>query len=184
MEKLIQYFEILKQAPKRVILMEPKESANFYFKHIDEARIYLPFIKDCDTVLDIGTGAGFPGIPLSIMKEGANFILADRRKIHTAFLKSVKDSLNLHNVTVLNARADEISEKISNNVDIVCARAVSRIRNILTWSEPILKRYGLVLLGKGNEIENEIESAKALPYELIEKCRTDFGFLVVYRKLV
>lgn len=183
MEKLAQYFEMLKQAHKRVVLMEPKDSVNFYAKHIDEARIYLPYIKDGDAVLDLGTGAGFPGIPLSIMKEEANFILVDRRKIHTDFLENIRSSLNLKNVTIINARADEIPKRINSGVNIVCARAVSRIRNILIWSYPVLLKKGLVLLGKGDNIENEMESAKSLPYELIEKKQTDFGFLVVYRKI-
>lgn len=164
--------------------MEPKESANFYAKHIDEANIYLPYIKDSDTVLDLGTGTGFPGIPLAVMKKEANFILVDRKKVHSDFLKEVKKVLELDNVSILNCRGEELKSYINEKVDIVCARAVSRVKNILSWAMPILKKEGIVLLGKGFNIEKEVKDSSDLPFELIESVNTNFGFLLVYKKLI
>ena len=92
-DKLQKYLEMLLNSPKRVVLMSPREKDLLYKKHIREANIYLNFIKDGFYVLDIGSGTGFPGIPLSILKPEAEFILVDRKKIHISFINEVIKAL-------------------------------------------------------------------------------------------
>ena len=105
-QKLFVYLKMLENAPKRVVLMSPKEDTNLlYYKHIEEAKLYLPYIKCNDIVLDLGSGAGFPGIPLAIFKPCVKFYLLDKREIHTNLLSEVKLALGLQNVEVVNLDA-------------------------------------------------------------------------------
>jgi len=148
-ENIQKYFELLKNAPKRVVLMSPKEdSLKLYKKHIEEANLYLPYIKSGDVVLDLGSGAGFPGIPLAIAVKDAHFYLLDRKAIHTNFLNKVKEELNLENVTVVQMEGELISKKLGVLFDVVTARAFNRIDIVLSMVERNLKQNGIIVLGK------------------------------------
>ncbi len=182
--KLYRYAELLKKAPQlKIVLMEKPDSPKFMEKQIFEAQFYLPYIKDGAAVLDIGSGGGFPGIPLAVMKENAKFILVDRKKRHIDFLRTVVEELGIRNVALLQCEAENLPRRLKDiKVDVVCARAVSRIKNILTWANPVLRCDGKVVLGKGKEIEKEIKDASELPFILQEIKNTPFGHIVVYAK--
>jgi len=160
--------------------MSPPDCDQFAQKHYFEAAIYSPFIMDCQRVLDIGSGGGFPGIPLAIMNSQVEFILLDKRERCTRFLKTVIQELLLTNVTVITGRAEDLGqEKIK--VDCVIARAVSRIYDILSWSVPVLSKNGTVILGKKSDIEKEAAHAEQLPFRLREMVQQSFGLLAVYQ---
>ena len=183
-EKLKQYGKLLERAPSlKIVLMEKPDSPRFFEKQVLEASFYLPYIKSGDTVLDIGSGGGFPGIPLSIMKQDANFILLDRKKKHFDFLNFVINELSIKNAKPLLLDASMLKNKKNVRADVVCARAVTRIKNILEWVAPVLKNGGFVVLGKGKNIEKEISDAENLPYKLEGMANTEFGHIVVYKKL-
>jgi 16S rRNA (guanine527-N7)-methyltransferase len=179
--KMDMYLQLLLKAPKRAVLMSPLEKNALMHKHIEEAKIYAPYIKNGDKVLDIGTGCGFPGIPLAIMKPDALFYLVDRKKIHTDFLYRVKKDLNLENVYIFNLEANNLA-KINEEFDVVCARAVNRMNIVLTWSKPVIKENGLVLLGKKRDIEKEIEDCHNMPFGIVEIVKQPFGSLVILKK--
>ncbi len=185
MNRLYTYAEILREAPRlKIVLMEKPDSPKFMEKQIFEVRFYLPYINKGDIVLDLGSGGGFPGIPLAVMREDARFILVDRKKRHIDFLKTVVEKLEIRNVFLLQTEAENLSRNLKDiKVDVVCARAVSRIKNILSWAEPVLKCGGKVVLGKGNDIEKEIDDAKNLPFSLVDIKSTSFGNIVVYVKV-
>ncbi|BAL81436.1 16S rRNA (guanine(527)-N(7))-methyltransferase RsmG [Caldisericum exile] len=177
-----QYLKLLSNAPKRVVLMSPKDNLDvLYKKHIDEAKLYLPYIGDSMEVLDLGSGAGFPGIPLAIMKPQSQFYLLDKRKTHTDFLRNVITILNLTNVKVINLDAELLKRK-NLTFEVVVARAVNRIDVILSWIKDNLKSNGTVVLGKKKDIENELKTIKS-PFHLKELIETSFGYLVVIKKL-
>lgn len=178
-QKADQYVQMLKES-RRVPLMEPIDSDQFYQKHFSEASIYSPYLLKNGHVLDIGSGGGFPGIPLAIMNPSIHFYLLDKRVRCTNFLKEVTDGLPLPNVSVLTMRAEELGKQ-PFPVDRVIARAVSRIFDILLWSIPVLCEGGLVILGKKPEIEKEATLAKQLPFTLINQIKQPFGLLVIYR---
>ncbi|MGC8757111.1 MAG: 16S rRNA (guanine(527)-N(7))-methyltransferase RsmG [Caldisericaceae bacterium] len=180
-DKIEMYLELIMKAPKRAVTMSPLEKHALMSKHIKEAKIYLPYVKSGDKVLDIGTGVGFPGIPLSIMMPSASFYLVDRKKTHIDFLSQVKTYLDLENVKLFNIDANDL-KKLNEHFDVVCARAVNRIRTVLSWSLPVTKETSLVVLGKKTEISQEIEDAKNLPFEILEIVPEDFGQLVVYKR--
>jgi len=181
-DKLQKYLEMLLNSPKRVVLMSPREKDLLYKKHIREANIYLNFINDGFYVLDIGSGTGFPGIPLSILKPEAEFILVDRKKIHISFINEVIKALELKNAKAINMRAEHLY-RLSMKFDIICARAVSRVNNILKWCLPVIKDNGLVIMGKGRDVDKEILDCVDLPYTLVEKREQTFGSLIIFGKL-
>jgi len=181
-DKLQKYLEMLLNSPKRVVLMSPREKDLLYKKHIREANIYLNFIKDGFYVLDIGSGTGFPGIPLSILKPEAEFILVDRKKIHISFINEVIKALELKNAKAINMRAEHLY-KLSMKFDIVCAIALSRTNNILKWCLPVIKDNSLVIMGKGRDVDEEILDCVDLPYTLVEKRKQIFGSLIIFRKI-
>jgi 16S rRNA (guanine527-N7)-methyltransferase len=148
--KVEKYLELLKHS-KRIPLMAPPDAHQFYQKHYLESSIYLPFLEGCQEVLDIGSGGGFPGIPLALMNPGIHFYLLDKRIRCTNFLKDVCQELSISNVTIITSRAEDLG-RMSFKVDAVIARAVSRIYDILSWSIPVLRKNGLVILGKKPEI--------------------------------
>ena len=173
---------MLENAPKRVVLMSPKEDTNLlYYKHIEEAKLYLPYIKCNDIVLDLGSGAGFPGIPLAIFKPCVKFYLLDKREIHTNFLSEVKLALGLQNVEVVNLDASMLS-KLDISFDVVVARAVNRIGTILLWAKDVVRQDGIVLLGKKKDIEKELREISP-PFALEALKPTSFGYIVIVKKL-
>lgn len=160
--------------------MEPIDSSQFIQKHFMEASIYSSYLEDGKKVLDIGSGGGFPGIPLAMMHPRIHFYLLDKRIRCTHFLEEVVREISLSNVSIICSRAEAMGKKVLE-VDFVIARAVSRIQDILTWSLPVLSEGGLVILGKKPEIEKEAADAKQLPYMLVNQIQQPFGLLVIYR---
>lgn len=182
-DKLKLYFDILKTTQEKVVFMEPRDSKRFYVKHIDEARLYLEYIFPGDTVLDVGSGAGFPGIPLALMRKEAFFYLLDRKRRHVDFLNEVIEKLEVENARAVMGRAEDCGSKFDFLFDKACARAVSRIANLLKWVEPVMKGGGFVILGKGRDVESEMQDAMGLPFRIAEIRRTDFGNIIVYEKI-
>ncbi len=167
MEQLIKYFPDLTEEQLRLYsMMKPlysewnekinvisrKDMDEFYLHHVIHslaiARSFKP--DNGSTVLDIGTGGGFPGIPLAIFFPKVSFVLCDSigKKIKVA--NAVASSLGLNNVKCINCRAEEIDEKF----DWVVSRAVTRMDNFLPW---VMDKYtkGIIYL-KGGEVEEEL----------------------------
>lgn len=181
-QKIYLYFKLLRTAPKRVVLMSPKSNEiELYKKHIEEAKLYLPNIAPFSKVLDLGSGAGFPGIPLAIWMKDTQFFLLDKKVVHTKFLEDVKNSLHLKNVTIINMDA-RLLYRTNFIFDTVVARAVNRIETVLSYVKSNIKSGGLVVLGKKKDIEKELKSIVE-PFKLEELRETPFGFIVVIKKL-
>lgn len=181
-DSLERYTELLSEVPNHVPLMAPKNKKQQLFrKQILEAILYQEWIQSCSSIADIGTGSGFPGITLSLLNPDKQFYLIDRRQNCIAFLKKVINRLQLTNVQILCLQAEQLVTQ-TLKVQAVTARAVSRIKNLLSWSSPILEKPGLVILGKGKHCQDEIHQAESGDYSLIKNILQPFGSLLVYRK--
>lgn len=148
-----------------------KEEKEIYLKHFYDSLTMNEFIKDNKKILDIGTGAGFPGMVLALLHPNCHFVLLDSNNKKTTFLKLLKEKLNVTNVEIVHARAEEYVSHHKEEFDMVTSRAVAELRILAELSLPALKIRGHFIPLKAN-IENEfllfLESLEELKGKLIE----------------
>ena len=112
------------------------------------------------TILDIGSGGGFPGIPLAIFAPDTDFVLVESNRKKSVFLRKMRRVLVLNNVTVKHTRAESLPE-LERSCDGAVARAVTSIGHLAIWCGRVLKPGGKLICYKGPKFEEEIESARA-----------------------
>lgn len=111
-------------------------------------------------IVDIGSGGGFPGIPLAIFLPGTHFVTVESNQKKCALLRMVRRVLSLENLNVCNARIERLTEKSpESRYDGAVARAIGSIGQLVDWSGPILKPGGKLVCYKGPRPEKEIDSA-------------------------
>jgi len=153
LEKINKLYDIYKKLNKNVNLISRKNFDNFYLNHIIHSLSLTKFIYEKNIrIIDLGTGGGFPGIPLSIIFDKNEFILVDSIKKKIKALNSIVNSLSLKNVQLINMRMENISIKS----DLIICRGVSSIIKILKWSKKSIKKNGKILLLKGGDVDKEL----------------------------
>lgn len=158
LEKLERYYEILIEENKKINLTGITLKEDVYLKHFyDSLTLYKITDLDNKKLCDIGSGAGFPGIVLKIIFPTLNVTLIDSLEKRCKFLNLIIDKLDLENVKVINDRAENYSSKIREEYDIVTARAVSNLKELLEISMPLVKVNGY-FIGMKSNIENEINN--------------------------
>lgn len=138
-------------------LIGPLEPPRLWSRHILNSAIMAPLLRP-GRVGDIGTGAGLPGLVLAIIRPDVDFVLIEPMERRVAWLNEQSAELGLTNVTVLRARAEDVS--LSHPLDQVTARAVSALRTLLPLTAPLLRDGGELVLMKGVSAEREIEAAE------------------------
>ena len=153
LEKINKLYDIYKELNKNVNLISRKNFDNFYLHHIIHSLSLTKFICEKNIrIIDLGTGGGLPGIPLSIIFDKNEFILVDSIKKKIKALNSIVNSLSLNNVQLINMRMENISIKS----DLIICRGVSSIIKILKWSKKSIKKNGKILLLKGGNVDKEL----------------------------
>ena len=148
---------------QKINLVSRKDFDNFYLHHVIHSLTLSKYIKNNNLkIIDLGSGGGLPGIPLSIIFEKNNFLLVDsiKKKINT--LDKIINSLKLKNVETLNARV----ESINNKCDLIICRGVSKIDNIIKWTKGCVKEGSKILLLKGGNVEKELKNIR-MKYEIL-----------------
>lgn len=161
---LAKYKDLLVEYNKKFNLTAIKSDEEIYLKHFYDS---LTLIKAYSLngnlkLLDIGTGAGFPGIVLKIFYPDLELTLLDSNHKKIAFLEVVIKELNLKNVTCINSRAENLPKTYREYFDIVTSRAVAHLRILLELSIPYLKVGGKLIAMKGLSEDEIKESAKIL----------------------
>lgn len=161
-KNLYQYMKLMLEWNKNVNLTAITDEKEVIIKHFIDSISINKYIKEANNVMDVGTGAGFPGIPLKILNEGTDFILVDSLNKRINFLEEVKKELSLNKLKLLHARAEELAKdkEYRENIDIVISRAVARLRILVEYMLPFLKENGLCICMKGPNIEEELEESK------------------------
>ena len=150
-----QLFDIYKRINSQLNLISRKDFENFYLHHILHSLSIIKlnlFPEKNLKIIDLGTGGGIPGIPLSIFYEKNNFILIDSIKKKINAVDEIIHELDLKNVRTINNRIENL-ELIA---DIIICRSVSSIKNILKWSKNSIKKNGKIILFKGGDVEKEL----------------------------
>ena len=161
---LAKYKDLLVEYNKKFNLTAIKSDEEIYLKHFYDSLTLIKAysLKGNLKLLDIGTGAGFPGIVLKIFYPDLELTLLDSNHKKIAFLEVVIKELNLKNVTCINSRAENLPKTYREYFDIVTSRAVAHLRILLELSIPYLKVGGKLIAMKGLSEEEIKESAKIL----------------------
>lgn len=164
LDKLDVYYEMLVEYNKNINLTGITDYSQVYLKHFYDS---LTLVKACSltnnlSLCDIGTGAGFPGLVLKIVFPNLEVTLVDSLNKRTLFLQDVIDKLELTNIYVVTARAEEYALTCRDKFDIVTARAVSKLNILLEYCIPLLKVKGLFIPLKGSVTEEELKLTNAL----------------------
>ena len=140
-------------------IIEPDE---IILKHFIDSLTINNEIKKGDKIADIGTGAGFPGIPIKILNPENEVVLIDSLNKRLIFLDEVINKLGLQNISTVHARAEEIghNKMYREQFDIVTSRAVAKLNVLLEYMKPLTKIGGKCICLKGPNIEQEISEAK------------------------
>jgi len=156
LEQLNKYYEILIRENNLYNLTAITKREDVYLKHFYDSITLSKIITLKDQSLcDLGTGAGFPGIVLKIMFPNLKLTLIDSTLKKCNFLTKLIKELNLENANVINVRVEEYAKNVREEYDIVTARAVAPLKHLLEYGIPLVKINGKFIALKGN-IENEI----------------------------
>lgn len=131
-------------------------------KHYLDSLLLLPFIEEGDNCVDIGSGAGFPGIPVAIVRPESQWLLLESMQKRAAFLTQVKNELHLDNVNILNARAETAGRDPGHRkkYQLVTARAVTTLAVLSEYALPLLVLGGRFIAMKGPAVEEELAQGK------------------------
>lgn len=144
-------------------LLGPREMPKLWTRHILNSAVVSELLVAGDTVADVGSGAGLPGIPMAIARPDVHFTLIEPMERRSAWLQKQVDELGLTNVTVLRARAEEVKDA---KFSVVTARAVSALPKLLRLTVPLLQAGGRVLALKGSKAQDEINDSEVLRKKL------------------
>ena len=162
MEQFYKYMNLLIEWNEKMNLTAIIEPSEIILKHFIDSITILKDIKDGSTVVDVGTGAGFPGIPLSIMNPTLKITLVDSLNKRLIFLQEVIKELNLKNVELIHARAEEFgrNKKYREKFDIATSRAVANLATLSEYLLPLVKINGQAISMKAGNASQEIEEAQ------------------------
>lgn len=164
-QKFEQYYTLLVEWNKKINLTSIIEWNEVVQKHfLDSAMIskYIDFTGEGKTCIDVGTGAGFPGIPLAILFPNLKITLLDAIQKKIYFLNEVKNILSLSNVMTVNARAEDAAKnkEFREVFDFAVSRAVSNISTLLEYCIPFIKKGGQFISYKSVKANEEIKEYK------------------------
>lgn len=160
--KTYRYMELLIDWNQKINLTAITEPKEIIQKHFIDSLTINKNIKNAKKVVDIGTGAGFPGVPLGIMNEKTEMFLVDSLNKRIIFLEEVVKELNLKNITLIHARAEDFGKKeeYREKFDIAVSRAVANLSTLSEYLVPLVKIGGKVISMKASDASEEINNAK------------------------
>jgi 16S rRNA (guanine527-N7)-methyltransferase len=156
--QICQFGQCLAADADRFGLLGPREVERLWSRHLANSATLLRFLPEQGQVIDLGSGAGLPGIVLSILRPDLDFELVEAMQRRCQWLEQVVQQLGLSNVTVTNARAENLLDR---SVDVVVARAVAPLKQLLRWSKGLLQPNGWLAALKGARASNELAQAAA-----------------------
>ena len=162
-EQLFQYYSMIVEKNKMVNLTAITEFKEVVDKHFIDSAILIKYIDlKGKSVIDVGTGAGFPGIPLKILCPEMKLTLLDSLRKRIDFLNEVMDELNLKNIEAIHSRAEELANKSEyrESYDVVVSRAVSNLSTLSEYCLPFLSINGRFFSYKSAKASQEISEAK------------------------
>ena len=163
MERLAYFTKLVVEKNEAVNLISRKDIDSIVENHIFISAYIAKYIPEkCTRFLDIGTGGGFPGIPLAIMRPDLQGVLVDSTGKKISAVEEFIDKLMLNNAKVVNSRVEDpdFIAKYKNSFDLVVSRATDSLIILLRYALPLLKDKGHLLVLKGGDLTEEFQKAE------------------------
>lgn len=157
-EKFINYLKLLKLWGKKINLTSLLDDKSIILKHFVDSLTVSEFLYSGSSVLDIGSGGGFPGVPLKIYNPSLDMTLMESSKKKVAFLKEARRKLRLEDLKIVCERAENVNEILKEQFDFVLFRAVGKTEDLLSLSKPYLKDGGKTIIMKAQGENSQTRS--------------------------
>lgn len=156
------YMELLIEWNEKMNLTAITDPKEIILKHFVDSLTIAKYVKEDKSIIDMGTGAGFPGIPIKIYRKDVKVVLADSLNKRIKFLDEVIDKLKLENVETIHCRAEELgkNKQYREKFDYATSRAVANLSTLSEYLMPFVKLNGKCIFMKTIEVEEELEKAK------------------------
>ena len=167
-EKFNEYMQLLLEWNEKINLTAITDESEIILKHFIDSLTVLKYVKENNKIIDVGTGAWFPGIPLAIMNLNINISLLDSLNKRINFLNEVSKKLELKNIKTIHGRAEDFGQNKESRekFDVAVSRAVANMTTLAEYLLPFVKVGGYAICMKGPNIEEELDKAKFAIKEL------------------
>lgn len=161
-ELFMEYLKLLQEWNQKFNLTAITDPEEIIAKHFLDSILLGSYVPEKAKLADIGTGAGFPGIPLKIIHSGLQVTLIDSLGKRVNFVREVVSRLNLTGVQTIHGRAEDLGRMpaFREGFEVVAARAVSSLSVLSEYCLPLVKLGGLFIAAKGPSVEEEINQSK------------------------
>lgn len=162
LQKFYSYMKLLLEWNEKINLTAITDPEEVILKHFIDSLSISKYIENDTCIADVGTGAGFPGIPLKIYRDDLNITLVDSLNKRINFLNEVIKELDLDDIVTVHSRIEDFGKngKYREKYDYVTARAVANLTVLSEYLIPIVRVNGECICMKGNNVEEEITDAK------------------------
>jgi 16S rRNA (guanine527-N7)-methyltransferase len=187
LESYLFYIKELKKWNRRINFTALRGEREIAVKHFLDSLTVAPYLQGAKKILDIGTGAGFPGLPLKILSPSIELLLLESSQKKIFFLRHIVRGLKLKGVEIIHGRAQqkEIIEKYARHLDLVLSRALADLPTFLELAIPYTKKGGCILGMRGKRGEKELQDLnwERLGLRLIATKKLTLPFLQAVRFL-
>ncbi|MBR6163877.1 16S rRNA (guanine(527)-N(7))-methyltransferase RsmG [bacterium] len=180
LQKCEKFIELFKEYNSHTNLMSKNDLSVIFEKHIVDSLSVFMFkeFQNCEIILDIGTGGGFPAVPISIFSEDKQVFAVDSIRKKIRFIESAKEELSLKNLTPLCSRIESLGKDYFKKFDLVVSRALGDLEKLTKYSAPYLKKGGYLCAYKSKSAKEELTTAEkvikksgfeyveSIPYEI------------------
>ena len=161
-EKFYTYMELLLEWNEKINLTAITKPEEIVLKHFIDSMTIAQYISQGAKVVDVGTGAGFPGIPLKIIRDDLEVTLLDSLNKRVNFLNEVIDRLQLTKMSAVHSRVEEFgrNKNYREKFDVATSRAVANLSTLAEYQIPLVKLDGVCVSMKGSDVEDELASSE------------------------
>lgn len=190
LDMLLSYADLLVEWNNKINLTAITDTEGIAIKHFLDSMTALCTGKIGNSVIDVGTGAGFPGLVLKIMKPEIKLTLLDSLNKRITFLKTAAQELGLSDIEFVHARAEDggANRTYRGKFDTVVSRAVANMTTLSEWCIPFLKQNGCFLALKGPLAQEELDAAKRsiaiLGGKVLDVYEADIPFSALHHKII